>query len=107
MSWFTNLWRGVRNWFRPRYRAQAMDDFPDSLRERTLYLIGEGQPWQAAMRCPCGCNAVIQLSLVPNDRPRWRATVDRQARPTLAPSVWRSTGCRAHFFLRNGRIFWC
>ena len=107
MKWFWNLWSGLRAWFEPRYHAQAVEDVPDTLRDHTLYLVGEGCPWQAAMQCPCGCGAVIQLSLLPNDHPRWRATLDRRARPTLTPSVWRTTGCRAHFFLRDGRILWC
>lgn len=107
MKWLTNLWRRSLAWFAPRYRVEAVNDLPDEIHARILYVIGEEQPWQAAMRCPCGCGALIQLSLVPHDRPRWAATIDRRARPTLVPSVWRNTGCRAHFFLRDGLVIWC
>lgn len=33
-------------------------------------VIEEGEPWQAAMLCPCGCKAQIHLSLLPGDRGR-------------------------------------
>ncbi|WP_425373246.1 DUF6527 family protein, partial [Klebsiella pneumoniae] len=33
--------------------------------------------------------------------------VDGKGRPTLYPSIWRTTGCRSHFWVRIGRIHWC
>ncbi|MFX8036043.1 DUF6527 family protein [Acinetobacter baumannii] len=34
-------------------------------------------------------------------------TVDESNFPTLSPSIWRSKGCRSHFFVREGLIVWC
>ncbi|WP_248306350.1 DUF6527 family protein [Devosia oryzisoli] len=59
------------------------------------------------MRCPCGCGATIELMVIPEARPRWSITTDAQRRPTLHPSVWRKTGCKSHFWVREGRIQWC
>ncbi|WP_436175778.1 DUF6527 family protein [Mesorhizobium sp. LjNodule214] len=58
------------------------------------------------MICPCGCRARIQLSLVPRDKPSWKAEVGCAGVVTLKPSIWRVKDCRAHFFVRAGRIVW-
>jgi hypothetical protein len=107
MKWIRNFLTRIRNWFAPSYRAVTVDDLPDEPKPNTLYLVGNETPWQAAMRCPCGCKALIQLSLVPHDRPRWTVKMESSGEPTLTPSIWRKKGCGAHFFLRNGRILWC
>lgn len=89
-------------------RARFDEDLPDQLDLNTLHVAGEeGSYWCAAMRCPCRCGEAIHLSLVPEDEPNWRLRVDRQGRPTLSPSVWRTRGCRSHFFLRGGHVLWC
>lgn len=94
--WITkNCWRIVR-----------VDELPDVLKQRSLYLIGDGAPWSAALLCPCGCRDVIQLSLLHGDSPRWRLSFDGDELPTLVPSIRRTQGCRAHFFLRHGRVVW-
>lgn len=107
MKWFSNLARWFGNRFLPRYRAKFVEDLPDQLDKRRVYLVGEkGAAWQAALLCPCGCEANIQLSLVERDNPSWRATVAHGGLVTLHPSIWRIRDCRAHFFIRHGRIAW-
>ncbi|WP_229502990.1 DUF6527 family protein [Pseudoduganella guangdongensis] len=59
------------------------------------------------MRCPCGCGDTIELLLVAEAKPRWDITIDRQYRPSIVPSVWRSSGCKAHFWISKGRVHWC
>lgn len=84
-----------------------VDDVPEELEPQYVYLVGdEGQPWSAAMLCPCRCGEVIQLSLMKQDRPRWRAEVEESGAVNLYPSVWRTRGCLSHFILRRGRIYW-
>jgi hypothetical protein len=100
--------KALQPWIhRDRLRSVAVDELPDSLAQRRLYLIGSGIPWSAALICPCGCGQVIHLSLLPDDSPSWAVSFDRDGLPTLSPSVWRTKGCRSHFFLRHGRIAWC
>lgn len=106
-SLFTELRRWVRDVFRRPLTAEAAEDLPDTILDGKVYLIGdEDMPWSAAMRCPCGCSEVIRLSLIPDDKPRWKATVLGDSTVTLAPSVWRTKGCKSHFILRQGKVIW-
>lgn len=90
------------------YRPKYLAELPNRPRAHELYVLqSNSQPWAVAMLCPCNCGALIQLSLLTNDSPRWRLSFDRKGRPTLSPSVWRTRGCKSHFFLRAGRIDWC
>jgi hypothetical protein len=99
--------KALQPWIhRDRLRSVSVDELPDSLAQRRLYLIGSGVPWSAALICPCGCGEVIQLSLLPDDSPSWTVSFDRDGLPALSPSVWRTKGCRSHFFLRHGTIVW-
>lgn len=93
--------------FRGRVQAVRVNEVPDSLKRRRLYVLGGDSPWSAAMLCPCGCGKVIHLSLLPTDSPTWTISFNGAGLPTLAPSIWRTEGCRAHFFLRQGVIVWC
>lgn len=87
--------------------AKAVDDVPDQLDPQYVYLVGDdGAPWSVAMLCPCKCGAVIQLSLLERDRPRWRVDVLENDTVSLYPSVWRTKDCYSHFVLRRGRIYW-
>jgi hypothetical protein len=89
-------------------RSMVVAEVPETPEEQTVYLVGEnGHLWCAVLLCPCGCGAVIQLNLVEGTRPRWTAQIDGDGAVTLAPSVWRSSGCRSHFFLRRSRIEHC
>ena len=93
--------------YRTRIKSVAVQELPDVLRKQRLYLVGARQPWAAALLCPCGCGEVIHLSLMQNDSPRWRLQLEPEGIPTLTPSVWRTRGCRSHFFLRRGAVVWC
>jgi hypothetical protein len=88
--------------------VEFVEELPEIYRLNTLYVVGETNSyWCATMRCPCGCDESIHLSLLKHDNPSWKLQVDRSKRPTLVPSVWRSYGCQSHFFLRRGQVIWC
>lgn len=91
----------------PAYRMTVEPDVPDRIAPKRLYVVGDpGHYWLAVMKCPCGCDSDIHLPLSGDDGPRW--SVDgAKDRPTLRPSVFRTTGCRSHFVLRRGRVVWC
>lgn len=90
-----------------KYRWMRIEDRPDRLDHLMVYLIGDTKlPWRAALVCPCGCGAEIDLSLVKDDDPCWSATISQSGDISLYPSVWRNTGCRSHFFLSQGTIRW-
>ena len=109
-SW---LWSRLIEWMRrPRppssarsqYQIVRVDDDPELVKPRRVYVIGEnGHSWHATLLCPCGCGERLSLNLLPDDSPCW-VLLDDGGVPTLHPSIWRRVGCRSHFFLRGGRI---
>ena len=79
-----------------------------SVDEGKFYRVARnGEPKWALFQCPCGCGFVVTLSLQPTHRPRWRVRTSDDDRPTLRPSVWRDGGCFSHFFVDDGRVYWC
>ena len=84
------------------------DSLPSVLPYRNLVLArDDGENWCVGLRCPCGCDDTIELLLVREGRPRWDIIIDGHGRPTLNPSIWRSSGCCSHFWVKGGRIVWC
>lgn len=75
---------------------------------RVFYRVlrDEKEKW-ALFLCPCGCGAVITLSLQHVHRPHWEVRLSRKRRPSLRPSVWRDIGCLSHFWIEDGRVYWC
>lgn len=68
-------------------------------------LVRRGVPRSIVMRCPDGCGDLLTVNLDPRAGPAWRLYVERDE-VTLFPSVWRETGCRAHFILWDDAIYW-
>jgi hypothetical protein len=85
--------------------AWASDDLPRRLQPRRVYLTGN-PTWRVAFLCPCGCGSVVELCVLAEVDPHWRFAVDDKRRVSLQPSVWRTNGCRSHYFIRRGRIMW-
>lgn len=99
----------ILNYFRPRFKTVFVEeDLPTKLKTKTIYIITEdNEPWHVAMLCPCGCNATLQMNLIPDEYPVWRLEYHKNGFSTLNPSIWRKKGCLSHFWLRNGHIYWC
>lgn len=94
----------------PRWTAEFVesDILPDCIPEHRVVVAREdGELWSAGMMCPCGCGDVVELALFAEAEERWRIRVGARGRVSLAPSVWRNTGCRSHYWVREGRIHWC
>ena len=91
---------------RPALRATRVEEPPEQIATGLIYLVGDGVPWSVMLVCPCGCNQTIALSLIPNDRPRWRAREHQDGSVSISPSIWRTKGCKSHFFVKKGRIVW-
>lgn len=111
MKWIVDVLNKIWNWFccKPAfYTAIKVEDLPEQLHPRTIYVAGENDHlWYAAMICPCGCGEVLQMGLMHNQRPRWTITEHDDGAVSLYPSVWRKVGCKSHFWLQQGNIFWC
>ena len=111
MNLLKQLWFRLRRLFTREpvpHRTVVVEDLPEQFRAGEIYLIGEnGHFWCATMLCPCRCGEVIQLNLVAGTRPVWTCELDSDTQAiTLRPSIWRTAGCRSHFFLRLGRVQW-
>lgn len=108
--WLRRFWTFVKAWLlrhQPPYCSVEVEELPDELDARTLYVVGEnGHRWFAAMLCPCVCGVTLHLNMLPDARPRWGLTEHRDGTVSLRPSVWRKKDCRSHFFLRRSRIEW-
>jgi len=72
-----------------------------------VIVIYKRKKYWALFRCPCGCGHVISLNLQQSHKPNWSVRSSKDGRPTLSPSVWQNKGCKSHFWISDGRIFWC
>lgn len=70
-------------------------------------MLEDEGPYAIGFLCPCGCEERIELTLMNGVSPRWDLIVDEMNRPTLKPSVYKQSGCRSHFWVREGKIIWC
>lgn len=70
-------------------------------------VVNAEKPKWCLFKCPCGCGGVVTLSLQHMHQPHWRLSRTHADRPSLHPSIWRDKGCLSHFWLRDGRVYWC
>jgi len=104
---------------RPRIltTVRCLSTLSPTARQVNLRLVNSPtRSWKSALEAvdpgsaarSCGCNEIIRLRLLANASPSWRVSLDRRAACRhLAPSVWRTKGCRSHFFLREAAIVLC
>ena len=105
------MWTRIRVWllsfFSRKYSSIAVPDFPETYKNKVVYLIGDdGGADFAALICPCGCKEIIRLNLIPTANPFWTLRLKNGYPISLEPSVWRLAGCKSHFFLTHGEINW-
>ena len=84
------------------------DTPPKVLKSRNLYLAQEdGENWAVAFKCPCGCGDRLELQLIAELVPHWKLLSGDERHPTIHPSIWRSDGCKSHFWIKSGSVHWC
>lgn len=106
LFWLRKLWQ--RHGPKRQLIVIEGDTPPDPIPSRNIYLCREdGEDWSVAMRCPCGCGDSLELMLLKEVSPNWSVKTKDQQPPSLNPSVWRQSGCKSHFWLRDGHIHWC
>lgn len=66
-------------------------------------LIERGVPRWLMIKCPCGCGEEIPVNLDKRAGKAWRLYRNK-AGLSLFPSVWRDTGCEAHFIILRNQI---
>lgn len=94
--------------FRKGYRIRIMDDIPEEVDSKTIFVVGDSNhPQYVVFLCPCGCGRRIELNLNPESSPRWKLKWHLLGTVSLSPSVWRKSGCWSHFFLKHSKVLWC
>jgi hypothetical protein len=56
--------------------------------------------------CPCGCAQKLSLNLMKSHKPNWRIWIASATDFTIEPSI-DSTTCKAHFWIKRGKVIWC
>lgn len=69
-------------------------------------LVVRGVPRTIVMSCPDGCGETLTINLDRRTGPAWRK-YEHDGRLSIYPSIWKDTGCRAHFIVWRNRILWC
>lgn len=84
-----------------RITLEVVEFMPTQLEPGVLYLSQKYRT--AAHLCACGCGEKIRTQLGDLG---WRFTKGHSG-PTLYPSIgnWQKP-CRAHYYIRNGRVVW-
>jgi len=105
------IWLWLASWFRrpsKPLRTVYLEELPEDLDATAIYVLCEGQhKWFVAMLCPCGCGSIVQVSLLPDAKPKWRLVEHADKTISLEPSIFGRVGCRSHFFVQHGFIHWC
>jgi Family of unknown function (DUF6527) len=83
-------------------RIRFVDEAPDELEERTLYISMECA--NVLHKCVCGCGREVSTPLLPQGG--WGLTFDGKT-VSLNPSVgnWKFP-CKSHYWIRRSRIIW-
>jgi hypothetical protein len=71
-----------------------------------IVIIERGRARTVLFNCPDRCGDIVVINVDPVHRPVWRLALGDHG-VTLMPSVWRTSGCRAHFIVWRSQILWC
>lgn len=73
-----------------------------------IYLVEyNSKKYWTMFQCPCGCGEVAVLPHNAENGPSWKISESSPGRPDLFPSIWMMKGCFSHFWVNDGRIYWC
>lgn len=83
-------------------------ELPETTEENTIYISSEDKKFcYLLMKCPCGCGANIDLSLIQGLKPKWEIQFHLNGTISISPSIWRKYKCKSHFFYKRGKVIWC
>lgn len=78
------------------------------LKPGKIVIVGERlSPKWAVLKCPGHCGHIMRLPLMSRASPRWTVQSDWLGRPTASPSVHQKNACRAHYWIKKGKVIWC
>ena len=89
-----------------KYYYSEGEELPEKIAKKEVFVSGTlERNWVIVMICPCGCGDKIYLNTLQSEQPYWKITHNTKGLSIL-PSIWRSKGCKSHFFLSKGKIIW-
>jgi hypothetical protein len=89
-------------------KLHVVNRTPRDIPDGEMFLVEyRGRRYWTVFRCPCRCGEVITLMAESDRGPTWRVNRSKLGRPCLRPSVWRMAGCHSHFWVHDGRVYWC
>lgn len=90
-----------------KYGHVVVEELPTLIKQGIIYVEGrKSKYWIVAFKCPCGCMDTIYLNLLKEAEPCWRVKIHWLFGITIFPSINRITGCRSHFIVENGKVYW-
>jgi hypothetical protein len=96
------VWLGLAP--KPQFKYVQVDDQPDLLVPGIIYHeVRAGHSKWVHFSCP-KCAEHIQVPLAGSQS--WTLHRDLLGRPSIAPSIWQTGSCQAHFFVRKGLVDW-
>lgn len=88
-------------------RIVVTDDMPTEVFDTTIYIVGDiNSPQYAIFKCPCNCGRIVELNLNSDSRPCWELKWNCDGTVSLSPSIWRTGGCKSHFYLQHSKTKW-
>ena len=84
-----------------RHDADVLLEMPGD-----IVVVLRGVARSVVIACPDGCGSKLTINLDPRAGKAWRA-YHREEGFTLYPSIWRDSGCGAHFIVWRDAILWC
>ncbi len=89
------------------YQVENAEDVPEYISNHAIFVIQDGnEPELLAFKCPCGCEATILLNLLSDTKPQWHFKISDGIIITISPSIWRTVGCKSHFWVVEGNVKW-
>jgi hypothetical protein len=76
------------------------------IKNKKLYLeVRGGKEKWLYLKCPDECGDLISVNLMQSYDPSWTVLID-DGLISIHPSVWKKTGCKSHFFIKDSAIVW-
>lgn len=89
-----------------KYYPCEGEELSGKLANKEVFVCGSLEKnWVIVMICPCGCGDKIYLNTLQSEQPCWKIKHTIKG-ISISPSIWRTKGCKSHFFLKNGKIIW-
>lgn len=115
-GWLSSLWHFVLG-SKPQtvlppeatsfYHVDFAEDLPEIIADNSIFVIQDGnEPELLAFKCPCGCQENILLNLLGDTSPQWHFRVNANGIINVHPSIWRTVGCKSHFWIIDGNVKW-